>query len=79
MIGNLLMAGALALGPTQEITSIEQAIQICRTTLFIDRAKGMEMYEAVPEDQKPSIAAICAAYRQGALDLAKLMESKKAE
>jgi hypothetical protein len=39
----------------------------------------MEMYEAVPEDQKPSIAAICAAYRQGALDLAKLMESKKAE
>jgi hypothetical protein len=71
---NLALAGALALA--SPITSLDQAIEICRTVYFINHAKGVEMFNAVPEDQKPTVGAICAAYRQGAADLAKSMQAQ---
>lgn len=59
---------ALLLAAAQPVT-LSDAIEICRMTYFINPAKGKMMFDAVPEDQKATVAAICLSYRQGVLDL----------
>lgn len=56
--------------------SLAEAIEICRTTFFINPAKGKMMFEAVPDEHKQSVALICIAYKQGILDLIEVSKSK---
>jgi hypothetical protein len=82
MILKLAIAGALALALSaplaaqQKPPSLDDAIAICRTTFFINPAKGKMMFDAVPDEHKGSVALICLSYRQGAQDMLNLVSRK---
>jgi len=63
--------------PAAEKMSLDAAISICRTVFFIDNAKGKAMFDALPEADKPMVAALCIAYRSGAEDLVAASQQRR--
>lgn len=56
---------------------LSTVITICRTSFFVDPARGRAMFEAVATDDKAITAALCLAYRQGAEDMARAMAAEQ--
>lgn len=79
MLGLLLLfaAGVAASAePVPPRLTLAGAIEICRITFFVDNARGKAMFDALPEEEKPLVAAVCIGYRQGAEDILEALHKK---
>lgn len=75
LLAALLAAAPAATAPPPAPT-IGETLAICRAVYFSDKPeKAIAAWQALPADAKASVAFICLAYRQGALDLQRASEA----
>jgi hypothetical protein len=70
-------AAALAAGAAE--LSFGGAIEICRTAVFKDGAEAKAAIAALPAEQRPSVAIVCAAYEIGARDTLGFLQAAQAQ
>lgn len=75
LLAALLTAAPAATAPPP---SIDQALAMCRAVYFsATPEKALAAWNALPADSKASVAILCLAYRQGALDLMRDSEARR--